>query len=140
MTIQSCSKGCAVHRVNGMQLACRFCLSALDKTAWPFELDRFLSEMDAAAPPSRAPLKFVDRTFKLNVSSRRRILQYFLERLSDDLFLHFELIRDRLPDGLKESLAQFPPGYRQLEVGAQSFNPDVQALITRKQDNARTAA
>ena len=84
--------------------------------------------------------KFVDRTFNLNVNSSRRILQFFLERLSDDLFLHFELIPDRLPDGLKELLARFPPGTLQLEVGVQSFNADVQALISRTQDNTRTAA
>ena len=37
-------------------------------------------------------------------------------------------------------LAQFPPGVLQLEVGVQSFNPDVQHTISRRQDNAATEA
>jgi radical SAM superfamily enzyme YgiQ (UPF0313 family) len=129
-----------VEASRGCPFKCEFCLSALDKTAWPFELDRFLNEMDALHARGARHFKFVDRTFNLNVNSSRRILQFFLERLSDDLFLHFELIPDRLPDGLKELLAQFPPGTLQLEVGVQTFNPEVQALISRRQDNARTAA
>ena len=129
-----------VEASRGCPFKCEFCLSALDKTAWPFELDRFLSEMGTLHARGARHFKFVDRTFNLNVNSSRRILQFFLERLSDDLFLHFELIPDRLPDGLKELLARFPPGTLQLEVGVQSFNADVQALISRTQDNARTAA
>jgi hypothetical protein len=129
-----------VEASRGCPFKCEFCLSALDKTAWPFELERFLAEMDALHARGARHFKFVDRTFNLNVNSSRRILQFFLERLDDDLFLHFEVIPDRLPDRLKALLAQFPPGSLQLEVGVQSFNPDVQALISRKQDNARTEA
>jgi radical SAM superfamily enzyme YgiQ (UPF0313 family) len=129
-----------VEASRGCPFKCEFCLSALDKTAWPFDLDRFLGEMETLHKRGARHFKFVDRTFNLNANSSRRILQFFLERLSDDLFLHFELIPDRLPDGLKELLAQFPPGALQLEVGVQTFNADVQALISRRQDNARTAA
>jgi hypothetical protein len=129
-----------VEASRGCPFKCEFCLSALDKTAWPFDLDRFLAEMEILHARGARHFKFVDRTFNLNVNSSRRILQFFLERLSDDLFLHFEVIPDRLPDGLKELLAQFPPGSLQLEVGVQSFDPEVQALISRRQDNARTEA
>jgi radical SAM superfamily enzyme YgiQ (UPF0313 family) len=129
-----------VEASRGCPFKCEFCLSALDKTAWPFELDPFLSEMDALHARGARHFKFVDRTFNLNVNSSRRILQFFLERLDDDLFLHFEVIPDRLPEGLKELLAQFPPGSLQLEVGVQTFNTEVQALISRRQDNVRTMA
>jgi hypothetical protein len=127
-----------VEASRGCPFKCEFCLSALDKTAWPFDLDRFLAEMETLHARGARHFKFVDRTFNLNVDSSRRILQFFLERLSDDLFLHFEVIPDRLPDGLKELLAQFPPGSLQLEVGVQTFNAAVQALISRRQDNTRS--
>jgi radical SAM superfamily enzyme YgiQ (UPF0313 family) len=127
-----------VEASRGCPFKCEFCLSALDRTAWPFDLDRFLAEMEGLYSRGARHFKFVDRTFNLNVNTGRRILQFFLDRLSDHLFLHFELIPDRLPDGLKALLAQFPPGTLQLEVGVQTFNPDVQALISRKQDNAAT--
>jgi radical SAM superfamily enzyme YgiQ (UPF0313 family) len=128
-----------VEASRGCPFKCEFCLSALDKTAVPFDRDRFLEAMDTLHRRGARHFKFVDRTFNLKVDTGRRILQFFLDRLSDDLFLHFEVIPDRLPDGLKELLAQFPPGSLQLEVGVQTFNPEVQALISRKQDNERTA-
>lgn len=128
-----------VEASRGCPFKCEFCLSALDRTAVPFDLDRFLAAMDALHKRGARHFKFVDRTFNLKVDAGRRILQFFLDRLSEDLFLHFEVIPDRLPDGLKELLAKFPPGSLQLEVGVQSFDPEVQALISRRQDNERTA-
>lgn len=128
-----------VEASRGCPFKCEFCLSALDKTAWPFDLDEFLAAMDTLHRRGARHFKFVDRTFNLNVASSRRILQFFLDRMSDDLFLHFEVIPDRLPDGLKELLVLFPPGSLQLEIGVQSFNPEVQALISRRQDDDRTA-
>jgi hypothetical protein len=40
-----------------------------------------------------------------------------------------------LPDALRDSIRRFPPGTLQFEIGIQSFNPEVQATISRKQDN-----
>ena len=53
------------------------------------------------------------------------------------MFLHFELVPDRLPDGLRALLAQFAPGAVQLEVGIQSFDPEVAKRISRRQDVPR---
>jgi hypothetical protein len=69
-----------------------------------------------------------------------RILEFFLERLDDRLFVHFEVIPDHLPDKLKAAIARFPAGSLQFEVGIQTWNEDVQALISRRQDNARAEA
>jgi hypothetical protein len=84
--------------------------------------------------------KFVDRTFNLNVRASTRILEFFLERLDDKLFLHFEVVPDHLPEALKEVILRFPPGHLQFEVGIQTFNPQVQEAISRRQDNDQASA
>lgn len=127
-----------VEASRGCPFKCEFCLSALDKTVWPFDLDAFLDEMQHLYDRGARHFKFVDRTFNLKIDNSVRILSFFLERLDEDLFLHFELIPDHLPDRLKDLIKQFPAGALQFEVGIQSFNPDVQKLISRKQNNAES--
>ena len=88
--------------------------------------------------------KFVDRTFNLNIKTSLKIMQFFLDKLAarpdDPVYAHFELVPDHLPDALKDAIAQFPPGTLQFEIGIQSFNPEVQALVSRRQDNDKAAA
>ncbi|HEX5362829.1 MAG TPA: DUF4080 domain-containing protein [Gallionella sp.] len=127
-----------VEASRGCPFKCEFCLSSLDKTAQAFDLDLILDEMDKLYRRGARQFKFVDRTFNLNIKTGARILEFFLERLDDKLFVHFEVIPDHLPEQLKALIAKFPPGSLQFEVGIQTLNPEVQALISRKQDNAKT--
>lgn len=132
-----------VEASRGCPFKCEFCLSALDKTAWPFELENFLRELEDLYQRGARLFKFVDRTFNLNVKTSLRILQFFADKLAahpdDPVFAHFELVPDHLPDALKDSIKQFPPGALQFEIGIQSFNPDVQALVSRRQNNDKAA-
>lgn len=132
-----------VEASRGCPFKCEFCLSALDKTAWPFELENFLRELEDLYQRGARLFKFVDRTFNLNVKTSLRILQFFADKLAahpdDPVFAHFELVPDHLPDALKDSIRQFPPGALQFEIGIQSFNPDVQALVSRRQNNDKAA-
>ena len=129
-----------VEASRGCPFKCEFCLSSLDKTAWAFDLDRFLDAMDGLYQRGARHFKFVDRTFNLRIDASVRILQFFLDRMTDDLFLHFEVVPDHLPDRLKAMIRQFPPGVLQLEIGIQSLNAEVQQRISRQQDNAKTEA
>jgi len=132
-----------VEASRGCPFKCEFCLSSLDKTAWAFDLDNFLAEMEALYARGARRFKFVDRTFNLNVNSCLRILQFFLDKIAADpdnaVFAHFELVPDHLPSALKECISQFPPGTLQLEIGLQTFNEEVQALISRRQNNDASA-
>ncbi|MDD2926808.1 radical SAM protein, partial [Rhodoferax sp.] len=136
-----------VEASRGCPFKCEFCLSSLDKTAWGFELERVLAALDGLYQRGARTFKFVDRTFNLKIDHSVRILQFFLDRLappgaavSAQLFLHFEVVPDHLPERLRHMLAQFPPGVLQLEVGVQSFNEAVQQTLSRRQDNAATEA
>jgi radical SAM superfamily enzyme YgiQ (UPF0313 family) len=137
-----------VEASRGCPYRCEFCLSALDKTAWPFELALFLAELGALWDRGARHFKFVDRTFNLRIDQASGILQFFLDRMRlpdgslperSEVFVHFELVPDKLPDELKALIVQFPEGSLQFEVGIQSFNPEVQQAISRRQDNQRTA-
>lgn len=126
------SRGCAFR--------CEFCLSSLDVPVRAFPLEAFLASMQRLLDRGVRHFKFVDRTFNLNLRVSRTILTFFLERLTPGLFLHFEMIPDRLPPELRELLRQFPPGSIQLEIGIQTFNPEVARRISREQDNELVAA
>lgn len=133
-----------VEASRGCPFKCEFCLSALDKTAWAFDLHPFLKELDILYQRGARNFKFVDRTFNLKIEASAQILQFFLDRLqqasSQGLLVHFEVVPDHLPDRLKALILQFPPGVLQFEVGIQSFNEEVQQRISRRQDNAKTEA
>jgi radical SAM superfamily enzyme YgiQ (UPF0313 family) len=132
-----------VEASRGCPFKCEFCLSSLDKTAWPFDLDAFLAELEALHARGARLFKFVDRTFNLNIKSSLKIMQFFLDKLAarpdDPVFAHFEVVPDHLPDALKDAITRFPPGTLQFEIGIQSFNPEVQALVSRRQDNDKAA-
>lgn len=126
-----------VEASRGCPFSCEFCLSALDDGVRAFALDGFLDEMQRLLDRGLRRFKFVDRTFNLKIDDATRILRFFLERQRPGLFLHFEMIPDRLPDALRLPLAAFPEGMVQLEVGIQTFDDATAARISRRQDAAR---
>ncbi|NQZ53312.1 MAG: DUF4080 domain-containing protein [Piscirickettsiaceae bacterium] len=129
-----------VEASRGCPFKCEFCLSALDKTATAFPLESFLSEMNKLLDRGVRNFKFIDRTFNLKISTSIKILEFFLERMTDDLYLHFEVVPDHLPDKLKDVLQRFPANRLQFEIGVQTFDADIQNLISRKQNNDKTKA
>lgn len=123
----------------GCPFTCEFCLSSLAIPVRLANVDQFLEAMQKLLDRGAKQFKFVDRTFNLNLRVSRQILQFFLDRLTPGLFLHFEMIPDRLPDDLRSLIAQFPAGALQFEIGVQTFNDEVGKLISRKQDNEKLA-
>jgi radical SAM superfamily enzyme YgiQ (UPF0313 family) len=131
-----------VEASRGCPFKCEFCLSALDKTAWAFPLNDMLAHLDELYRRGARTFKFIDRTFNLKIENSRAILRFFLERYQadDPVFAHFEVIPDHLPQGLRELVREFRPGALQFEIGIQSLDPQVQARISRRQDNAKAEA
>ncbi|MGC3956891.1 MAG: DUF4080 domain-containing protein [Verrucomicrobiota bacterium] len=123
-----------VEASRGCPFTCEFCLSSLDVPVRAVNLELFLGEMQKLLDRGVRQFKFVDRTFNLNLNTSRAILEFFLARHQPGNFYHFEMIPDRLPEALRETIAKFPPGTVQFEVGIQTFNPAVGKLISRRQD------
>ncbi len=126
-----------VEASRGCPYKCEYCLSSLDKSVRNFPIDSFLAEMDTLITRGLRQFKFVDRTFNLNPTITNKIMQFFLERVDLGLFLHFEMVPDRLPNELKTLIQKFPAGSLQFEIGIQTWNPQVGVNVSRRQDHAK---
>jgi radical SAM superfamily enzyme YgiQ (UPF0313 family) len=126
-----------VEASRGCPFSCEFCLSSLDTRVRSFPLERFLGELDALHRRGLRRFKFIDRTFNLNLRTAHAILAFFRDRLTPELFVHFEMVPDRFPEALRALVAGFPAGALQFEVGIQTFDPAVAARISRRLDAPR---
>ncbi len=128
-----------VEASRGCPFTCEFCLSSLDVPVRQIPLPLLLENLQKLLDRGVKQFKFVDRTFNLNLNTSRAILEFFLDRLNPGLFIHFEMIPDRLPEALRELIAKFPPGALQFEVGIQTFDVEVSKNISRRQDYTKMA-
>jgi radical SAM superfamily enzyme YgiQ (UPF0313 family) len=129
-----------VEASRGCPFTCEFCLSSLDVPVRQAPLDAFLGDLQVPLDRGLLHFKFVDRTFNLGIPTATRILRFFRERARPGLFLHFELIPDRLPEALRDEIARLPAGSVQFEVGIQTFDPATSERISRRQDVGRLEA
>jgi hypothetical protein len=126
-----------VEASRGCPFGCEFCLSSLDERVRRFVLEDFLNAMDDLYRRGARQFKFVDRTFNLKEDVCTEILEFFLQRLTPELFVHFEIVPDRLPEGLHPLIERFPAGSLQFEAGVQTFSEEVAQRIGRRQNNAK---
>ena len=126
-----------VEASRGCPFTCEFCLSSLDIPVRAFALEPFLGQMKRLLDRGARQFKFVDRTFNLHLPTSSAILQFFLDHWIDGLFVHFEMIPDRLPEQLRALIARFPAGALQFEVGIQTFDELASKNISRRQNVAR---
>lgn len=123
-----------VEMSRGCPFRCEYCLSSLDKAVRSFEISEFLAEMETLLNRGARQFKFIDRTFNLSPTTCTQILQFFLDRIHLGLFLHFEMVPDRLPLEIRDLIKQFPGGSLQFEIGIQTWNSKVAQLVSRRND------
>ncbi len=123
-----------VEASRGCPFTCEFCLSSLDIPVRAFPLDAFLASMQRLLDRGATQFKFVDRTFNLHLPTSMGILTFFLDRWREGLFLHFEMVPDRLPEQLRALIRRFPQGAVQFEVGIQTFDDTTSKNISRRQN------
>lgn len=124
-----------VEASRGCPYKCEYCLSSLDVSVRNFPLEPFLKDLESLITRGVRQFKFVDRTFNLSPKISVSILQFFLDKMaSHSLFLHFEMVPDRLPVELKNLIKKFPAGALQFEIGIQTWSPEVAKNVSRRQD------
>ncbi|MCP4444629.1 MAG: DUF4080 domain-containing protein [Myxococcales bacterium] len=128
-----------VEASRGCPFRCEFCLSSLDLAVRQFPLQPFLADMKVLIDRGVRQFKFIDRTFNLSPRISSAILEFFLEHVELGLFIHFEMVPDRLPRALREAVAKFPEGSIQFEIGIQTFDEGTSERISRVQDLERLA-
>lgn len=127
-----------VEASRGCPFECEFCLSALESRVREFPLEAFLDALGRLIVRGARRVNFVDRTFNLKPKRVEAILRFLLANWRDGLQAHFEIVPDRLHPDVLELLARFPAEGLHLEAGIQSFDANVQAAISRRQNLERT--
>ena len=127
-----------VEASRGCPFSCAFCQSAGGKTR-EFPLEPFLEEMRALVGNEARTFKFLDRSFNVNAPRAKCIMEFFLAQLEQraqretapPFTVHFEMVPFLFSRELIETIARFPLGSLRLEIGIQTLNPEVSALIGR---------
>lgn len=128
-----------VETSRGCPYECEYCVSSGPAPLRQISLERILPELEKLIARGACQLKFVDRTFNTDIPRAVAILEFLLERLRPDLFLHFEMVPERFPPDLRRIAARFPAGSVQFEIGIQTLNPDVAHRIRRPVNPGRIA-
>ena len=126
LTYVEASRGCPFN--------CEFCQSAGDNAVREFPIETFLAGMDALIQRGARKFKFLDRSFNVNIERSLKIMEFFLDKITRSgapLVVHFEMVPSIFPPELLRTLSRFPPGTLRLEIGIQSLNPRITALIKR---------
>lgn len=123
-----------VEATRGCPFTCAFCQSARDDKLRRVPPTRFLAAMERLLARGCRTFKFLDRSFNVLESTAIPVLEFFRARWRDGLFVHLEIMPDRVSPRLRALLASFPPGGVQLELGIQSFDATVLAGIQRRMD------
>ena len=119
--------------MRGCPFSCSYCLSSTIHKVRTLPLDRVFRELRVLMDAKVKQVKFVDRTFNVDIKRCNRILKYLAEQDTETNF-HFEIAGDLIDDEMIDIVAASPKGRFQFEIGIQSTHEPTLAAIDRKTD------
>ncbi|MCE9615215.1 MAG: B12-binding domain-containing radical SAM protein [Lentisphaerae bacterium] len=125
-----------VETSRGCPFGCEYCLSSRDRQVRAYPLPATVAGIDALLARGAHVLKFVDRTFNLDIPRAIAILDFLRARATEGRAFQFEMVPTRFPPELRAAIRAFPPGSLRLEIGIQSMDPAVNARVGRPMDAA----
>lgn len=115
----------------GCPFKCEYCTSSDSVGIRYFPLEKILAEYATLLERGVRQFKFLDRSFNFGGRQSLAVLDFFLEHQVPGLRLHFEFTPDELDEAWRSRLLSFEPQTLHIEMGVQTWNPDVAASIHR---------
>lgn len=120
--------------VRGCPFRCSYCLSSIDKTMRPLNMDRVKADLRYFLYKKVMQVKFIDRTFNYDRQRAREIFCYLMENDNGVTNFHFELCGDLLDQETLNLLRRARKGLFQFEIGIQSANSQTLLAVDRKEN------
>ncbi len=114
----------------GCPFSCAYCMSSIGKTVRQRPLELVLQDMDRFIAAGATLVKFVDRTYNLDVKYFLPMMKHLAAADTKATF-HFEIKADILTDEVLDFLETVPKGRFQLEIGIQSTHQPTLKAINR---------
>ena len=107
----------------GCPYRCSFCLSSESHGVRLLPLERVERELAFFLEKGLRQVKFVDRTFNLDMERAAAIMNFLIEQDNGVTNFHFELCGDRISEEMLEAFGRSRCGLFQVEIGVQSACP-----------------
>ena len=117
--------------MRGCPFSCSYCLSSTIHKVRTLPLERVFRELRVLIDAKVRQVKFVDRTFNVDIKRCNRILKFLAEQETQTNF-HFEIAGDLIDDDMIAIVAASPKGRFQFEIGIQSTHEPTLDAIDRK--------
>ena len=118
----------------GCPYRCSFCLSSVSRGVRLFPLERVYKELDYFLDKGVKQVKFVDRTFNIDLDRAADIMNYIIDKDNGSTNFHFELCGDRISEEMLSAFERARTDLFQIEIGVQSAQPEVLDACSRKVD------
>ena len=130
-----------VETSRGCPFQCAYCQASLEKGIRLFPEKYVFENLDYLVNSGARQIKFLDRTFNLNVRRAQGIFDFLINGYRPDLSCQFEIYADLLNDEMIETLNKhLPAKYFRFEAGIQTTCEVTNKAIGRKQDFPLMAA